>query len=281
MSATVDLGGEVVERTIPNIGELRFENFAAGEWLTKKGEPAKKARRRYQLNGDELDAVSSIVDTLSKPGLMPWYEDHGARGAVKAERMGELAGLTDEEIIGRVRMLKLGAENARDEAAERGSAIHLGLHSMARTGEPPRGSEYPGAWQPWVRGSARVWLALNPEPIEAEVICCHPEHGYAGRPDLIARCDGKLTLLDYKTGKGRIYDQAHYQTRLYEMAKRVEGMEIERIVLIGIDDDGGFQLVDCEASDLDALALVHTYRARKRINAGMAKQRAVVRKALA
>jgi hypothetical protein len=277
--------GEVVERVIDGVGLLRFENFGPGEWLTQKGEPAKVSRRRYLLDGDEYDSVSSIVDTLSKPGLYPWYENGGVRGGVKAQRMGELDDVPEEDWPERVRLLKLGASAQRDEGAERGTAVHVGLHTFATTGEPPNPADYPGVWHPWLQGSMRAALALGLSPdtlIEAEQIVCHPEHKYAGRFDLYAMLDTKRTLIDYKSGRGKIFDQGHYQTRGYAECFEPCGLEPpERILIVGIDDDGGFQIVECEAILLDWMALLHTFRSRKRINAGMAAQRKAARKAAA
>jgi hypothetical protein len=267
------IGGEIIERSIPDIGLLRFENCGPGEWLTQKGVPAKKARRRYLLDDAEFDAVSSIVGTLDKPALLHWMEDHGARGGAKAALMGELHGVPDDEILQRVRALGLGASAQRDEAADRGVAVHLAFEKLAAD-EPLILSTYPVEWRGWMQGVARAWLSMGPKVLEAEQIVCHPELGYAGRFDVLAELDGARTLLDYKSGKGRVYDSAHYQTRLYEMARRACGMEpADRIVIVGVDDDGGFQLVDCEATEEDALALLHTFHGRKRINAGMAEQR--------
>lgn len=272
--------GEVIERDIPGLGLLRFENCDVGEWLTQKGEPAKKPRRRYLLNGDEMDSVSSVVDSLSKPALIRWAEDHGVRGGVRAERMGELVDVPEEEWVKRVDVLKLGATAIKDEGADRGHAIHAAFEMLARHGQVPKPSDYPEAWRPWVQGAVKAWMAMDPEPEVIETIVCNPEQGYAGRPDLIATVHGKRTLIDYKTGKGRVYDQAHYQTRGYDLALPFSDIEpVDAIVIVGVSDDGGFELVECEASADDWLALLLTFRSRKRINAGMAAQRKVARKA--
>jgi PD-(D/E)XK nuclease superfamily protein len=278
----VTLGGETVVRDIPGIGVLKFEDYGPGEWMTKKGEPAKTSRRRYLLNDVELDAVSSITGTLDKPALLIWYEDQASRGAVAAERMGELIDVAEEDYVKRVRALGLGASAARDEGADRGKAIHTAMHALAVEGRPANPADHPAEWRPWFQGAVRAWLALDPEPTASEEIVCHPEHGYAGRPDLLAIVAGKLTMIDYKTGKGRVYDSAHYQTRLYAMAlQRSLDIAAEQIIIVGIDDDGGFQLITCEATEADALSLLHTYRSRRRINADMATQRQIAKAAAA
>ncbi len=280
---TDDLGGEVVERTIEGVGTLRFEDFGPGEWLTKKGEPAKKARRRYLLNGEEMDSVSSIVGTLSKEGLYPWHEDHGARGAVEAMEMGELEDVPIEDVVKKVRALGLGARAARDEGADRGKAIHLAFQTFAETGEAPKFSDYPKGWWPWVKGCAKAWLQLDPEPIEAEFMVVDPALGYAGRPDLLCRSKGQRVLLDYKTStKGRIYEQGHLQTRGYSEAFEPCHLEPpDRIAIIGIDDGGNVEIEDCAATAAQWRNLVATFHDRKDLNAAISAARKVSRKALA
>lgn len=271
--------GERFERVIDGVGTLVFENYGVGEWMTKKGEPAKKSRRRYLLDDTELDSVSSITDTLNKPALQRWIEDQATRGAVQAERMGELQDVPEEDLVDRVKFLGLGASAKRDEGADRGTAIHAAFHALAVEGKVPNPADFPGIARPWVQGAMRAWLTLKPEMIAAEEIVCNPDHGYGGRPDLLAVVDGKVTLIDYKTGKGRVFQEAHYQTRLYEMALRHLDVQVDRIVIVGIDDQGGFEPVDCVATEEDAIALIHIYRANKRINAGMADQRKLARAA--
>lgn len=272
--------GEIVERFVPGIGELRFENLGPGEWLTQKGTPAKKARRRYLLGEQELDSVSSVVNALDKPALVVWAETQGTIAGVKAERLGELRDVPEEDWVDRCRLLGLGASAARDEGANRGLAIHTAFEAMAQTGDPPDFSRYPAQWRPWLQGAVRAWLALDPSMLDSELTVCNPPFGYAGRFDLHAISDGKRTLIDYKTGRGRVYDQAHFQARGYAECFKPCGLEPpERIVIVGIDDEGGFQLVDCEATAEDWYGLLSVYRARKRINAGMAVQRKIAKKA--
>ncbi len=263
---------EIVEREIDGLGLLRYEEHGPGEWLTKKGEPAKIGRRRYSLDGEQLDSVSSIVDTLDKSGgLVPWAEDHGARGAVQAMEMGKLKDVPLEEVILRVRELGLGSKAAKDDASDRGKAVHAAFQTLATTGEAPRLSDYPEAWRPWMQGCAKAWLKLDPEPIAAEFMVCNPEMGYAGRPDLLCRRKGETILIDYKTGKGRIFEQAHYQTRGYVEAFPYCQIEPpERIVIVGIADDSSVDFVNCSATSKDWQALVTVFRSRKAVNAAIA-----------
>lgn len=274
--------GTRVEREIPGVGRLVFEDFPVGGWMTQKGEPAKRARRRYLLDDEELDSVSQIVGVLDKPALTRWIETQSAIGAVQAERLGELTGVPEDEYATRSRMLGLGASAKRDEGADRGKAIHAAFHRLAVDGLVPNPAEFDGVARPWVQGAMRAWLALDPgEVLLAEEPVCHPELRYAGTPDLVTRIDGRVTLLDYKTGKGRIFEQAHWQTRLYEMALLRCGIGVDDIKLVGIADNGDFELIDCEVSREDAEALLVVRRANLRVARGMTAQRSALKAARA
>lgn len=269
--------GERVERQIDGVGVAVFENYGPGEWLTQKGTPAKKSRRRYLLDDQELDSVSQIVGTLDKPALQRWIEDEATRGAVQAERLGELAGVPEQDWAWRVKSLGLGASAKRDEGADRGLVIHSAFHKLGVDGTVPNPADFPAIARRWVQGAMRAWLSLNPEVIAAEEIVCNPVLRYGGRPDMVAMVDGKVTLLDWKTGKGRVFDSAHYQARLYAMALAHCGVDVERVVLVGIADDGEFEPMECQITEAEAEALVITYRARKRTNAAMADARKAAR----
>lgn len=272
------IGGTVTETEHP-AGLLRFEEFAVGEWLTVKGEPARKARRGYFLNGEQLPfSVSDITGTLEKPALYSWFEDRGCRGGVKAERLGELEGVPEEEWVKRVRFLDIGADAMRDEAADRGKAVHDVFHTVARTGEAPDISlVHPGA-RLWYRGALRAWLHLAPMVIDAEFLICHPQSRYAGRPDLLALVDDKVTLIDWKSSlRGTIYQEAHFQTRGYAEALPPSGYPApERIVIVAIDDSGGFLIEECAVEPYEWWALVQVAQARRDIE----RRRTAHRKAL-
>lgn len=271
----------ILERETPH-GLLRYEDWKAGEWLTAKGEPAKKPKREYTLDGTRLDSVSSVVGTLSKEALIDWAGQASAVGARAAAINGDLDDVPDEDIVDRLRLLGLGHKAAQEEGAARGNAVHTAFDALAATGGPPKLTDHPEDWRGYLMGAARVWLALNAEPIEHEQIVCHPERGYAGRFDLLAQTQRGITLIDYKSAKGgRVYPEAHYQTRLYAEAMVACGMpRPDAIVIVAIGPDGVFEVIDCAAEWEDAAALHHTFLSRKRINAAMAGQRKITRAAL-
>lgn len=270
----------ILERETPH-GLLRYEDWKAGEWTTQAGTPAKKPKREYTLNGVKFDSVSSVVDTLSKPALVDWAGNLAAVDATAAALRGDLAGVPPEEIVERLASLGLGHKAAQEEGAARGNAVHTAFDTLAATGHPPVLADHPEDWRGYLMGAARVWLALNAEPIEHEQIVCHPDYGYAGRFDLLARTHRGRTLIDYKSAKGgRVYPEAHYQARLYaEAMTACDMLAVDAVVIVAIGPDGAFEVIDCAAEWEDAEALHRTFLSRKRINAAMAEQRKIARAA--
>jgi hypothetical protein len=281
-----DLGALHVERNLP-VGILEYVAADAGQWLTKQGEPARKPKSGYTLypngkddTGVEMDRVSKVLDCLHKPALLRWFEDHGIRGGAKAHALGELDDLPEEDWAERVRFLELGAEAQRDKAASRGTGVHDLLERLAKGQTVVRDSLAADA-RPFYDGAIGAWMQLDPELDGAEVeqIICHPLDIYAGRPDFVGvvtafgkRC---RTVVDYKTSpKGRVFAEAHYQGALYERARRFCGFEpAERIIIVGVDENGGYTLSEGLVDDSEAEALLRLFRSKQRVERALNDQR--------
>lgn len=211
-----------------------------------------------------LTSVTTVLDCLAKRALLGWYEDHGARGAVRAWLAEEIdADTPEEDIIERVRLLGLGADAAKKKAAKRGLNVHDALEVFATTGELPDPSDMDPEHRPYYRGLVRALLALDPEPTAAEEITCSLTHKYAGRFDLRAVVQGSDALLDLKTSKsGRGYPEAHLQLQAYSIAEQECGApQPERMIVVGVGPDGSFCADECVASEAHFLAVLGAFRA--------------------
>jgi hypothetical protein len=230
-------------RELPDGRSLVFEERDTGYRAYKLVEADGKATR--------MPSVTTILDVLDKRALKNWFEDHGARGTLAAVRMGELDPLihTDEEAIGIVRALGLGADAARNKAARRGLSIHDALEVYCRTAELPGPESLDENHRPYLQGLARALLDLDPHPTVVEQITCHPELKYAGRLDLRAIVAGKDTIIDLATNSsGRGYAEKHIQVRGYEAAEVALGAEpAERLLIVGIGPDGTYNADHCTA----------------------------------
>lgn len=90
------------------------------------------------------------------------------------------------------------------------------------------------------------------EVVQAEAPRWSPTYGYIGTGDLIARVDGDLSVLDWKTSK-RLYATVFLQLAAYQVAYEEEfpGQRIERRIGINIGRDGVLETQERDNSTLD------------------------------
>lgn len=313
----------VRNRVLPGGWSVDFE-FAPEGWLKKDGTPRQRDHRAYYLAAvgpcgscegtgrqpsekrpgktiqckackgagtatrRRVDSVTTICDAiLPKDGLPPWSERMGIAGALEAFRRGLAhTGMSDEELIQVVRGHKLGADSARDTAADRGLNVHAILEAYMTEGRPPNPAEHPEPHRPFIQGLAR-WLVKAKmidelEPVAVEMLVADPERGYAGRLDLLADTIHGRTIIDLKTQQdGCIYESAHVQCRLYrEAEERFGEHRIQHGVVVVVDGYGGFREMELSASsELTSHALAY-YERVKPLAAGCDQQNRIVKQAL-
>lgn len=209
MTAPTNTDNVSASRDIPGVGRLDFEQTERSRsyWLLPEG----NSRRT------RLPSVTSILrDTWPKPQLLEWYAREPNASAI----------------------LK--------NASARGKAVHLFVETYLTSGTFLDFADFPPDFHPYLRGAASFLWEYDPIPISVELLVCHPELGYAGRLDLLAEIGGALTLVDYKTNpKGAVYPEAHVQAHAYTLAdKRCGGVDIERVMIVGIGEDGSTNVVD-------------------------------------
>lgn len=162
---------------------------------------------RYYWGGEPVPSVTTILGRLSKPALIQWAAN------MAVDHL--LANPQDHDGARKAHTVK------RDTAADVGTVVHEYAAGQLRKDEqvillPP---------DPQVLRAAdalRVWLSEHevvPLAIERRVLS--QRYGYAGTTDFFGHVDGKLCVLDFKTGGG-IYDEMWLQTAAYEVALREE-----------------------------------------------------------
>lgn len=211
MTAPTDI--VTATRDIPGVGRLDFQQTEKRReyWLLPEG-----GQRRSRL-----PSVTTILrDTWPKPALLQWYAREGAN-----------------------------ASTALEAASQRGKAVHRFIETYATTGNLLDFADFPQDYWPYLRGAATFLWTYDIKPLAVELLVCHPELRFAGRLDLIAEladAPGVPTLVDFKTNpKGAIYNEAHVQCAGYRMAnERCDGLEIQRVVLVGIGEDAGLNIVE-------------------------------------
>jgi hypothetical protein len=293
-------------RQLPAGAVVEFEQAPRG-WITKDGNVRQKDHRAYYYTpqptcpacnatgrvpsekrpgntiqcktckgtGDgprtQLISVTTLLDAICpKGGLPSWAEARGIEGALEAFRRGEMTVNTDPlDAIKLVRLLKLGADNARDTAADRGINIHALVEHYMRTGEPPRHDDHPVEHHGYITSVCGWLLKVDPEPEEIETLVCHPAAGYAGRRDLVARAGGFRKGYDFKSQeRGQIFSSAHLQLRMYEDAAVVSGDDpCDFLEVVVFPADGGeAREMPCAASSDTLAAALAYYEMVKPIN---------------
>lgn len=179
-----------------------------------------KAHTIYRLaSGKVVPSVTTVLGILNKPALLQWAWQCGMDG--------------------------LDYRSVRDNAADIGTLAHY-LVMMHLKGEKPDTSEYSAQdisqaetcfikYLDWEKG--------NPiEPILVEEPLVSEKHGFGGTIDCLARLNGDLVLLDYKTGKA-IYSEMASQLAAYRELLAENGHQIAnaRILRIGRDESEGFE----------------------------------------
>lgn len=257
-----------LSRTLANGSLIEFEEAPIG-WMGKGGKPRKAPWRAYFYTPPggprgRLPSVTTLLDdVLPKDGLPRWAEGHGIRGAVEAVRRGLISEATAiDDTVDIVRREKLGADAAKDEAADRGLNVHDLLRIYLETGKPPGLAGHPTHHHGFITALADWLLTTQPEPDAVEQLVADPDSGYAGRLDLRARFPRRgwgLTTVDAKTQeKAAIYPGAHFQVNLYEKAARACGDEpAERCLVVVFAADGQWREMpaDHDAWRIDAALL--------------------------
>lgn len=136
-----------------------------------------------------------------KGGLFNWYFEGGKEAAaLEAEGLGPFRTIWD---------LPRGA-------AEIGTIVHAMIECDLRGNELDR-----ALYQPWPAEADEafdVWLEFKDTSHVETVAVEHPltsvRYRYGGTLDLVARINGRLTLADFKTGKG-VYSEHLYQIAAY------------------------------------------------------------------
>lgn len=224
-----------------------------------------EARHTYSIRIPELNveklwvpSVTGQIGIMDKPALIPW-----AAGQVReyAEmKLKQTAAGAETIAVREVENILAEAQECwRDlsKATSIGSLAHRHLHAELcyRAGviterpeltlrantimAPDLTQEVVDAANLSIKAGLEFLDAHHVEPIFFERVLWHPDHSYIGTVDLIAKVDGVLSALDWKSSKA-IYSTMFLQLAAYAaafMAEFPEQVIINRIV-VNIKKDG-------------------------------------------
>jgi hypothetical protein len=192
--------------------------------------PSLGVKRLYQ------PSVTSILDMKDKSkALTTWAVDSFEARALQL-LPNRLVSREEVEII--LDAAKDSYRRIKTDAASVGSVVHRVLHqlllSRAGLAEEPRLPLLPDSLlapdmtpeliekaNNCILAGRKFYEEHDIEVVQAEAPRWSPTYGYVGTGDLIARIDGELSGLDYKSGK-RIYETCFLQLAAYQMAYQEE-----------------------------------------------------------
>jgi hypothetical protein len=207
----------------------------------------------YRLrDGTRVPSVTTVLAELNKPALVSW-----------ANKLG-LSGIKVNEY--------------RDSLADVGTAVHELAKSHLAAREPKLPSLDESQLEMATR-SFEKFLAwsdnheINPLVVERPLVS--ELHRYGGTPDALCVIDGRVCIVDFKTGRA-VYDDFGFQVAGYEQLFSENGYPTVQkavIVRIGRDEDEGFDVVEWGRSKLELyrevfLDALHIYHVKRVIDAG-------------
>jgi hypothetical protein len=185
--------------------------------------------RYYRVDGVYLPSVTWILD--SYPKGIGFYQWLASRGWDQAQAEKELAG-------------------------DRGSKIHNAIQDLLKGKVVKFGDRYwsevdndykPLTQEEWraLLTFERFWQDFKPGLVATERVCYSKKHRYAGTIDAVLLIDGKLTIVDWKSGS-HIYPTYHMQTAAYLEAE-IESGEFKAVqtavVRLGTRHKVGYEVV--------------------------------------
>lgn len=204
-------------------------------------------RYGYRIDGEFYRRVTTQLRGIPKPWLANWAAKMVAEFAVEHREQWEALGKTDA-----VKLLKGSPWSKRDDAGDRGTAIHNTIEAYVKDEPEPDGLTEDEAA---CAARAKAFLEARPSRVLAsELTVYHTGHGYAGTLDLWDVTDeGVLTILDWKTSSG-IYPEHAVQQVAYRNA---EFAVVRKRVVTGAKEKWVGKRVPWGPKMADRLGIVH------------------------
>jgi len=182
----------------------------------------------YTIDGKKVSGVTTVLGIIAKPALIWW----AARKAGEYVELTLKPGVSLDEI--QIKQLAKDAtwahKNNKDAAADMGTWVHDWIDKYVNGLNPslPISPQLIGA----VNSFKQWYDESDIEPIMTEQKLCSPTYQLAGTADFIGMYNGKLTIMDWKTGSG-IYAEMLLQLGAYVIMYEEEyGKKVEQIGIV-------------------------------------------------
>ncbi|MET7939651.1 hypothetical protein [Streptomyces sp. NPDC005302] len=181
----------------------------------------KRGDSRFYIDPNDGDikvpGVTSVGSMLPKDFLTFWAAKEAAEAAVS--NWDIVSQLIERDPKGAVDYLKNAHRRKSKAASDLGTAAHDYFERLAR-GETVHDRHVHMDVKPHVRWFREFLDEVQPEFLYLEETVWSDTHKYAGSFDAIAKVDGEVVILDWKTSKS-IYDSVALQLSAYRYADRI------------------------------------------------------------
>ncbi|MEV7661889.1 cytochrome [Paenarthrobacter sp. NPDC089316] len=169
--------------------------------------------RMYARSTTEQFSVPSITTVIGQQAhaLDGWFSYMGASSLAADPELPAILG-SPAKVRQAVNKAAKAAESYRDAAAARGDRVHTYCEQVAlrALGRPHRMQECreelaANGEQAFAARFDEWWELYRVEPLAPEITVWNKTVGYAGTLDLVAKINGRICLIDYKT-KGTTRD---------------------------------------------------------------------------
>lgn len=137
-------------------------------------------------------------------------------------------------------------EDVLENASKRGTAIHFALELYNEFGVEEIDEEYRG----YLEAYKSFLRTYHYQPIhnERQVVS---ELGYAGTVDCVAKVNGIITVVDYKTTSKLNPRKVGLQLAAYRQALKEEGIDTELGAVLQLKKDGKYKFLMYDSNQLD------------------------------
>ena len=196
---------------------------------TFKSKESKK--NQYVLDGHTYYRVTSILNAINKPALMPWKAQVTLDKANRVLSALEGTSVTIDQawIDSVIETARAAPDFVLDTATTFGSNAHYALEQYIANGVVPHDMDMfrvIGAFNSWAKSNQIELL-----PNMCEVTVAHSD-GYAGTIDAVAIKGDELVIVDWKTSNG-LYAEHMLQVAAYARAlKNATGMPVNEAWIV-------------------------------------------------
>ena len=233
--------------------------------------------RFYEIIPEEsYISITNAEESINKPALIGWAakveREACIEAAVALHSDWENLSVSGADAYRQILIERIGKQKASqrelEAAAEIGTATHNLIEWWARgqigltVGKRPEVSDQ----SEWGFMAFEDWAKQHEfKPIRSEMVVYSHVHKIAGTLDLLGYVDGKLKLVDIKTGKA-IYAEARLQCAAYYTCLREMGEECWNSAIVlrlpKIVSDPEFEPVDVDNLDYHFQAFLHAKELR-------------------